>query len=83
MDVNLSQITKLSLGIVAKLEVVQEQIAAFRTRLDETKIRLGQLQDRIRAWFLAAQCLIVLLIAWGGAGQYCLLVQGWRILRGP
>ena len=36
-----------------------------------------------RAWVFAGQCLIVLLIGWGGAGQYCLLLQGWRILRLP
>ena len=83
VDVNLLQITKLSLGIVAKLDVVQEQVAAFRTRLDETKNRLGKLQDTIRVWVSAGQCLIVLLIGWGGAGQYCLLLQGWRILRSP
>ncbi len=39
VDVNLSEITKLSLGMVAKLDVVQAQIAAFRSRLDETKSR--------------------------------------------
>jgi hypothetical protein len=32
-------------------------------------------------WIFAAQWLILLLIGWGGAGQYCLLIQGWRILR--
>ena len=37
VDVNLEQIAKLSLGIVAKLDVVQEQLAAFRGRLDETR----------------------------------------------
>jgi chromosome segregation ATPase len=81
VDVNLEQIAKLSLGIVAKLDVVQEQLAAFRNRLDETRSRLGQLQSRMRAWVFAAQCLIVLLIGWSGAGQYCLLIQGLRILR--
>ena len=81
--VNLSEITKLSLGIVAKLDVVQEQIVTFRSRLDETKSRLAQFQDRMRNWILAGQCLILLLIAWIGAGQYCLLLQGWRILRPP
>ena len=83
VDIHLSEITKLSLGIVAKLDVVQEQIAAFRTRLDETRSRLGQLQGRIRAWIFAGQWLILLLIAWGGAGQYCLLLQGWRLVRTP
>ena len=81
VDVNLEQVAKLSLGIVAKLDVVQEQLAAFRSRLDETRSRLGQLQGRIRMWIFAAQWLILLLIGWGGAGQYCLLLQGWRILR--
>jgi chromosome segregation ATPase len=81
VDVNLSQITKLSLGIVAKLDVVQEQLAGFRGRLDETKNRLGQLQDRIRAWVFAGQGLVMLLIVWIGAGQYCLVLQGRRILR--
>lgn len=83
VNVNLSQIMKLSLDILAKLDVVQEQIAAFRTRLDETKNRLGKLQDRIRVWVFVGHCLIVLLIGWGGAGQYCLLLHGWRILRSP
>ena len=83
VDVHLEQVAKLSLGIVAKLDVVQKQLAAFRIRLDETRSRLGQLQGRMRAWVFAAQCLIALLIGWGGAGQYCLVLQGWRILRGP
>lgn len=81
VDVHLEQIAKLSLGIVASLDVVQEQLAAFRSRLAETRNRLGQLQDRIRVWILASQWLLLLLIGWGGAGQYCLLLQGWRILR--
>lgn len=83
MDVNLSQITELSLGIIAQLDVVQERIVAFRSRLDEMRHRLGQLRDRISVWVLAGQWLIVLLITWGGAGQFCLLLQGWRILRTP
>ncbi len=81
VDVNLSQITKLSFGIVARLDIVQEQIAALRSRLDDTKTRLGQWQDRTKAWILAGECLVLLLIGWGGAGQYCLLLQGWRIVR--
>jgi DNA repair ATPase RecN len=80
---NLSEIMKLSLGIVAKLDVVQEQLAAFRGRLDERKIRLNQSQNRLRTWIFGGQCLILLLIAWAGAGQYCLLVYGWRMLRPP
>jgi chromosome segregation ATPase len=83
VDVNLTQITKLLLGVVSKLDAVQAQIAAFRLRLDETRQRLGHLQDRIRTWVVAGQCLVLLLIAWGGAGQYCLLVYGWQILRRP
>ncbi len=81
VDVNLEQVAKLSLGIVAKLDVGQEQLAAFRSRLDETRSRLGQLQGGIRMRIFAAQGLVLLLIGWGGAGQYCLLLQGWRILR--
>ena len=80
---NLPQILQLSLGIVAKLDVVQDQIAAFRERLDKTKIRLNQSQNRLRAWIFGGQFLILLLIAWAGAGQYCLLIYGWRILRRP
>jgi hypothetical protein len=34
-------------------------------------------------WVFTAQGLISLLIGWGGAGQYCLVLQGWRILRQP
>jgi chromosome segregation ATPase len=83
VDVNLSEIAKLSLGMVARLDVVQAQIAVFQSRLDETKTRLAQLQDRIRRWILAGQCLILLLIAWVGAGQFCLLLQGRRRLRAP
>jgi hypothetical protein len=83
IDVNLSEITKLSLGMVAKLDIVQSQIAAFRSRLAETKSRSAQFQDRIRRWILAGQCLILLLIAWVGAGQFCLLLQGRRLLRLP
>ncbi len=80
VDVNLTQITKLLLGIVSKLDAVQQQIAVFRVRLDETRQRLGHLQRRIRSWVFAGQSLILLLIAWGGAGQYCLLVRGWQIM---
>ncbi|MCU0875201.1 MAG: hypothetical protein MUE50_22955, partial [Pirellulaceae bacterium] len=81
VDVHLEQVAKLSLGILAKLDVGQKQLAAFRSRLDETRSRLGQLEGRMRMWIFAAQWLILLLIGWGGAGQYCLLLQGWRILR--
>jgi chromosome segregation ATPase len=81
VDVHLEQVAKLSLGIIAKLDVGQKQLAAFRSRLDETRSRLGQLEGRMRMWIFAAQWLILLLIGWGGAGQYCLLLQGWRILR--
>ncbi len=81
VDVNLSEITKLSLGVIAKLDVVQAQIAAFRSRLDETKSQSAQLQERIRRWILAGECLILLLIAWVSAGQFCLLLQGRRLLR--
>ncbi len=83
IDVNLAEITKLSLGLVAKLDFVQSQIAAFRGRLDATKSRAAQLQKRISNWILAGQCLILLLIAWVGAGQFCLLLQGLRLLRPP
>jgi chromosome segregation ATPase len=81
VNVNLAEITKLSLGIVAKLDIVQTQIDAFRSRLDQTKSRSAQLQHRIGTWILAGQCLILLLIAWVGAGQFCLLLQGRRLLR--
>jgi len=81
VDVNLTQITKLLVGVVSKLDVVQEQIAAFRVRLDETRQRLALLQSRIRVYVFAGQCLSLLLIAWGGAGQCCLLTRGWQILR--
>ncbi len=83
VDVNLSEITKLSLGLVAKLDVVQSRIATFRCRLDETKSRSAQLQDRISSLILAGECLILLLIAWVSAGQFCLLLQGRRLLRPP
>ena len=80
VDVNLSEIAKLSLGVVAKLDVVQSQIDLFRKRLDETRSRSAQLQNRIRSWILAGECLILLLIAWVGSGQFCLLLQGRRLL---
>jgi chromosome segregation ATPase len=83
VDVNLSEIAKLSLGMVAKLGVVQAQITALRSGLDETKSRSAQLQERIRRWILAGQCLMLLLIAWVSAGQFCLMVQGRRLLRPP
>lgn len=83
IDVNLSEITKLSLGIVAKLDVGQERIRTFRIRLEETQSRQAQFQDRMRNWIRGGECLVLLLIAWVGAGQYCLLLQGWRILRPP
>jgi chromosome segregation ATPase len=78
---NRPQIMKLSLGIVAKLDVVQSQMDAVVGRLNETKIRLGHLQNTIRSWIFWGQILFLLLVAWAGAGQYCLLVYGWRILR--
>jgi hypothetical protein len=80
---NLPQITKLALGVVAKLDVVQDQLATIRGRLGEKKIRLNQSQNRLRAWIFGGQCLFLFLIAWAAAGQYCLLVYGWRILRPP
>ena len=81
VDVNLAEITKLSLGIVAKLDVVQSQIGAFRSRLDETRSQSTQLETKVSRWILAGQCLSLLLIAWVGAGQFCLLLQGRRVLR--
>lgn len=83
VDVHLKQIAKLLLGIVAKLDIVQEQLATLRNRLEETRNRLGQLQSKIRVGVFAGQCLIALLIVWFGAAQYCLLLQGWRVLRSP
>ena len=83
VDVNFAQVTKLLLAVISKLDSVQEQLAAFRGRLDETRQRLDHWRARVRAWVFAGQCLILLLIAWGGAGQYCLLVRGWQILRRP
>ena len=73
---NFPQIMKLSLGIVAKLDVVQNQIADFRGRLNEMTIRLVQLENSLKAWIFWSQFLFLLLIAWAGAGQYCLLVYG-------
>ena len=81
VDVNLSEITTISLGIVAKLDVVQAQFAVLRSRLEETRSRMAQLQDRIRSWIFAGQCLFLLLIVWISAGQLCLLLQGRRLLR--
>jgi vacuolar-type H+-ATPase subunit I/STV1 len=81
VDVNLAEMTKLSLGIVAKLDVVQSQIAAFRSRLDETRSRSTQLEDKVGRWILAGECLSLFLVAWIGAGQFCLLLQGRRVLR--
>ena len=81
VDVNLPEITKVSLGLAARLDVVQAQIAASCSRLDETKSRSAQLQDGIRSWIVAGECLILLLIAWISAGQFCLVLQGRRLLR--
>jgi chromosome segregation ATPase len=78
---NRPQIMKLSLGIIAKLDVVQNQMAAVVGRLNETKIRLSQLQNKLKSSIFLGQFLFLLLIAWAGAGQFCLLVYGWRILR--
>ncbi len=81
VEINLSEIAKQSLGIFAKLDVVQTRIAALHSRLDQTKSRMAQLQNRISRSIVAGQCLIVLLIAWISAGQFCLLLQGRRLLR--
>ena len=45
---NRPQIMKLSLGIVTKLDVVQNQMAAVVGRLNETKTRLDQLQNKLK-----------------------------------
>jgi hypothetical protein len=66
---------------LAKLDVVQAQIGAFPSRLDDAKSRAAQFQDRIRRWILIGECLIVLLVTWLAAGQFCLLLQGRRLLR--
>jgi len=83
VDLNLAQITRFLLGVASTLDVAQEQIAAFRVHLDETRQRLSRLQGRLRTWVFAGQGLILLLIAWGGIGQTCLLLCGWQILRRP
>jgi hypothetical protein len=79
----LPEIMKLSLGIVAKLDAVQEQLVAFRGRLDERKIRLNQSEKRLKGWIFGGQFLLLFLVAWAGAGQYCLLLYGWRMSRPP
>ena len=48
IDVNLSEITKISLNLVARLDGVQTQIATFRSRLEETKSRSALLPTRTR-----------------------------------
>lgn len=81
-QVNAAEILKQCLGLVAQLEVVQERITAFRRHLGETRDRLNTFAASIRSGVLAGQCLMVLLCVWSGAGQYCLLVHGWRLWRG-
>ncbi len=81
LDVNWKLVKELSLAIIARLDVVQVQLAEFRFRLEETQAQLAQFHGRMRTWILTGQCLMALLLVWIGAGQYCLLLQGWRILR--
>jgi hypothetical protein len=71
----------LAIAIIARLNIVQNQLTAFSERLDETKARLAQFNGRMRTWILTGQCLTTLLLVWIGAGQCALLLQGWRILR--
>ncbi len=80
VDVNLAEIGKITLGIVTRLDVVQERIAVFRGRIAEMRQQCDKTHEKIAASIFAAQCLAVLVLLWIGVGQYCLLVQGWRIL---
>jgi archaellum component FlaC len=80
-DVSRELVEELTLGIVARLDVVQNQLASFRHRLDGVKSRLAQARDTMRSWIVAGQCVMVFLLCWIGAGQYCLLCQGWRYVR--
>ena len=80
-EVNWKLVKELSLAIIAKLDIVQDRLAEFRIRLEETQAQLAQFHGRMRTWILTVQCLMALLLVWIGAGQYCLLIHGWRILR--
>ena len=81
VDANLTLVKELSLAIIARLDVVQNQLTTVRNRLDETKGRLAQAQGRMRTWMLTGQLLMALVLVWIIAGQYCLLIKGWRMLR--
>lgn len=83
IDVNRERVAQLTLGIVAKLDVVQTQLQAFRGRLEELERRLAQLSSRLSRWIFAAQVLLIVLLLWIAAGQYCLMRQGWRRSRRP
>lgn len=80
---NAEQIAQLSLAIVSRLDAVQQQLASFRERLDEVSNRLSRLRDRIETWIFLGQLVLLFLMFWIGAGQYCLLVKGWAILFRP
>ena len=76
---NAEQIKQLSLAIVSRLDVVQQQLDAFRERLEEARSGLTRLRNKLEAWIFLGRLVLLFLLVWIGAGQYCLLVQGWRL----
>ncbi len=80
---NAEQIKQLSLAIISRLDVVQQQLNAFRERLEEARSGLTRLRSRIETWIFLGRLVLLFLLVWIGAGQYCLLVQGWRVHRRP
>jgi chromosome segregation ATPase len=80
VDVNLTLAKDLLLAIITRLDVVQDRLVVFRSRLGESKEGLAQFHDRMRTWILTGHLLMALLLIWIGAGQYCLFLRGWRIL---
>jgi hypothetical protein len=78
---NTEEITRISLNILAKLDVVQEHLTVLRGQLKEARGQLAELRDRIVAWIVFGRTLFLFLIVWIGAGQYCLAARGCRMLR--
>ncbi len=72
---------RISVDILARLDVVQECLTVLRSQLKGAREQLARLRDRIAAWILIGRILALLLIVWIGAGQYCLAARGCQTLR--
>jgi chromosome segregation ATPase len=81
-DEDSQRILKLAGGILMRLEVVQQQLRAFRERLQAMRDALDELRATVQGRIRLTAMLSGLVLFWFGLGQWFLAAAGWRWLRG-